>query len=71
MKQEWGKDARVVAIGPAGENLVRFATLLADDDASTSGGFGAVMGSKNLKAIVVSGNSKPTAANPEKLKDQI
>ncbi|MFC2027449.1 aldehyde ferredoxin oxidoreductase N-terminal domain-containing protein [Chloroflexota bacterium] len=69
LKQEWGGNARVVAIGPAGENLVRFATLLADDDASASGGFGAVMGSKNLKAIVVSGNRKPTAANPEKLKD--
>ncbi|NQT74102.1 MAG: hypothetical protein HQ553_15270 [Chloroflexi bacterium] len=69
LKQKLGKDARVVAIGPAGENLVRFATLLGDDDASASGGFGAVMGSKNLKAIVVSGNSRPTAANPEKLKE--
>lgn len=68
LKNELGASTRVVSIGPAGENGVRFATLLADDDASASSGFGAVLGSKNLKAIAVSGNRKPEAADPGRLK---
>lgn len=71
LKQELGKSVRVVAIGPAGENQVSFATLLADEDSSASGGFGAVMGSKNLKAIGVAGDKKPVAANPERLKELV
>ncbi|MFC1944910.1 aldehyde ferredoxin oxidoreductase N-terminal domain-containing protein [Chloroflexota bacterium] len=67
LKQELGGSVRVVACGPAGENMVLFANLLADGDASGSGGFGAVMGSKRLKAIAVSGSSKVAAANPEML----
>jgi aldehyde:ferredoxin oxidoreductase len=64
---ELGNSARVLAIGPAGENLVTFATTLADEDAAAWGA--AIMGSKNLKAIVVRGKgSRPPAANPEKLK---
>jgi aldehyde:ferredoxin oxidoreductase len=58
---------RVVACGPAGENMVVYASLLADEDASGSGGFGAVMGSKRLKAIVVRGSGKAAAADPERL----
>jgi aldehyde:ferredoxin oxidoreductase len=69
LKEELGSSVRVVACGPAGENRVLFASLLADEDASGSGGFGAVMGSKNLKAIAVRGNMKPTAANPEDLRE--
>lgn len=47
----------VAAIGPAGENLVRFACIVSDrGHVAASGGVGAVMGSKNLKAIVVQGN---------------
>ena len=68
LKKELGSPVRVVACGPAGENMVLFASLLADEDASGSGGFGAVMGSKNLKAIAVRGSHKPTAANPEGLR---
>ena len=68
LKGELGSSVRVVACGPAGENGVLFASLLADEDASGSGGFGAVMGSKNLKAIAVRGGNKPTAANPEGLR---
>ena len=67
LKTELGKGVRVVATGPAGENLVTFATVLADDDASGSSGFGAIMGSKKLKAIAAAGEVKPTAAQPEKL----
>jgi len=50
--------ARVACIGPAGENLVRYAAIL-NDNGRTAGrtGMGAVMGSKNLKAIAVRGSS--------------
>jgi aldehyde:ferredoxin oxidoreductase len=48
-----GRTPRVMAIGPAGENLVPIATVFADGDASCGGGMGAVMGSKNLKAAAV------------------
>ena len=69
LKNELGSPAAVVACGPAGENLVAFASLLADNDASGSCGFGAVMGSKNLKAIAVRGSGKVTAANPDRLQE--
>lgn len=69
LKAELGKSVAVVACGPAGENLVTFASLLADNDASGSCGFGAVMGSKNLKAIAVRGSRRPAAARPQQLAD--
>jgi len=68
LKAELGNRTRVLAIGPAGENRVSFSTLLADDGASASGGFGAVMGSKMLKAIAVIGDQKPVAADPDRLR---
>jgi aldehyde:ferredoxin oxidoreductase len=67
LKKELGRGVRVAATGPAGENMVTFATVLADDDSSGSSGFGAVMGSKGLKAIAVAGDKKPVAARPEEL----
>jgi len=68
LKREWGDSMRVVAIGPAGENRVTTAGILADDDASGSGGLGAVMGSKRLKAIAIKGErSKIPVARPEEL----
>lgn len=72
LKAELGTSVSVVAIGPAGENRVTMATLLADGDASGSGGLGAVMGSKNLKAIAVqSTRKKAPVANPAELEDLI
>jgi aldehyde:ferredoxin oxidoreductase len=54
LKQEYGRGLCVVAIGPAGENLVRIAAVMADKEhAAARTGLGAVMGSKNLKAIAV------------------
>lgn len=68
LKKELGRSVKVLATGIAGENLVPFATVLADDDAAGAGGFAAVMGSKKLKAIVVRGSEKVVPANPEKLR---
>jgi aldehyde:ferredoxin oxidoreductase len=69
LQHEHGKDARILCIGPAAENLVTFATVLASENASGSSGFGSVMGFKNLKAIVVKADNKkrPQAAYPEYL----
>ncbi len=63
------KRARVACIGPAGEKLVRFAAIMNDKDrAAGRTGVGAVMGSKNLKAIVVKGSKRVEVANPEEFK---
>lgn len=58
---EGGMDHRisVAAIGPAGENLVRFASISSDrGHTAATGGIGAIMGAKNLKAVVVHGSQK-------------
>jgi len=67
IKQQLGNQTRVVAIGPAGAHMSVIATLLADNDASGSSGFGAVMGSKNLKAIAVRGSGKIATARRGRL----
>lgn len=80
----WGKDvptttdtllsetdpqAKVACIGPAGENLVRFASIMNDKHrAAARSGVGAVMGSKNLKAVVVKGNKIPAMFDEEGMK---
>jgi aldehyde:ferredoxin oxidoreductase len=59
---------RVAMIGPAGENLVRFACILNDiNHAAGRTGLGAVMGSKKLKAIAVRGSKLPEPAEKEKV----
>jgi aldehyde:ferredoxin oxidoreductase len=61
-------DAIVASIGPAGENLVRFAAIMNDKHrAAGRNGVGAVMGSKNLKAIAVRGTGAVAVASPETL----
>ncbi|WP_195940422.1 aldehyde ferredoxin oxidoreductase family protein [Romboutsia sp. 1001713B170131_170501_G6] len=58
--------ANVLCIGPAGENLSLISAIMNDvDRAAGRGGVGAVMGSKNLKAIVVKGSKKVNVANEE------
>jgi aldehyde:ferredoxin oxidoreductase len=69
LKAELGKGVRVLTIGQAAENLISFATILADEGSSGSGGLGSVMGSKKLKAIAVAGNKRPSAADPERLQN--
>lgn len=55
---------RVAMIGPGGENLVKYACIMHGPfDAAGRGGLGAVMGSKNLKALAVRGNKMPPIMN--------
>lgn len=57
----------IAAIGPAGENLVRFAAISSDrGHMAATGGLGAIMGAKNLKAIVVHGNQR-VPIDPDKI----
>jgi aldehyde:ferredoxin oxidoreductase len=57
---------RVAQIGPAGENLVRFACVVNDLDAFAGRtGMGAVMGSKKLKAVACRGHQRPSLADPQ------
>ena len=67
-----GADADAIAIGPAGERLVRFAAMAHywrnREGVSGRGGLGAVLGSKNVKAVVVKGARKTEVADPAALK---
>ncbi len=65
LREKHGRDVRVCGIGQAGENLVRTASTMVDSAFSAYGGSGAVWGSKNLKAIAVTGTKKIDIANPE------
>jgi len=60
-------DVWVASIGTAGENRVRFATISNEGRHAGRGGVGAVMGSKNLKAIAVCGERVTSVAYPEKV----
>jgi len=61
-----GDKVRVVSCGPAGENLSRIAIIQTEtENAAGQGGFGGVMGSKNLKAIAVRGTGGVKIAKPE------
>jgi len=66
IKKEELKDEKfeTVAIGPAGENLVRFANIMAGERAFGRGGGGAVLGSKNLLTIAVKGSGRIPVASP-------
>ncbi|WP_306057061.1 aldehyde ferredoxin oxidoreductase family protein [Natronococcus wangiae] len=63
----YGKNLSIMGIGPGGENGVRYACIMNEDDrASGRGGTGCVMGSKNLKAVVVKSNTRmPQPADSE------
>ncbi|MBN2107400.1 MAG: hypothetical protein JW832_08225 [Deltaproteobacteria bacterium] len=61
-------NAQTVCIGPAGEKMVRFAVAVTGQGGTIASGMGAIMGSKNLKAIVVQGSNKVGVAYPDKLK---
>ena len=68
LKERHGKERKpkVLSIGPAGENLVRFAAICNDKgDFIGRTGMGALMGSKKLKALVVKGTRKVEVSYPE------
>lgn len=65
-------DIEILQIGPAGEKMVRFASILnMCNRAMGRTGMGAVMGSKKLKAIVVKGNKKISMADPKSIKELV
>jgi aldehyde:ferredoxin oxidoreductase len=64
---EIGSGFRIASIGPAGENRVHFATVSNEGRHAGRGGLGAVMGSKNLKAIAVRGSKLASYAHPKEL----
>lgn len=68
-KKVGGRYTSVACIGPAGENMVYMACII-NDEARAAGrtGLGAVMGSKKLKALVVSGEKKVEIAKPDQFK---
>jgi len=71
IRKETRDDAVVASIGPAGEKGVRYASIMndgTDGRAAGRGGAGAVMGSKNLKAIAVHGGQEVEIADPEGLR---
>ena len=69
LKKSHGKSVRFITTGVAGENMCRSANLMTDNEGSATGGFGAVLGSKNLKAVAVLGTGSPLVAKPEELKE--
>jgi len=70
LQQIEGK-VRTAVIGPAGENLVKFSAITIDGHRHAGrGGAGAVMGSKNLKAVTIKGNKRVTIHDPEKFRNK-
>lgn len=71
IKKELGDEGvKVALIGPAGENLVKFASIMNSVyHAAGRGGAGAVMGSKRLKAIAVKGTGEVTVKEPKRFND--
>ena len=66
IRVETDENAKIACIGPAGENLVRLACIINDDGrAAGRSGVGAVMGSKNLKAVAVRGTKGVTVADKD------
>ncbi|MDY6911549.1 MAG: aldehyde ferredoxin oxidoreductase family protein, partial [Chloroflexota bacterium] len=70
LKEELGSQVQVACIGQAGENMVRFACVMHGyKDAAGRTGMGAVMGSKNLKAIAVRGTGRIEVKHPDQLRE--
>jgi aldehyde:ferredoxin oxidoreductase len=64
LKKQHGAKARMICIGPAAEKMVRYAGIMSGRRTAARGGVGAVMASKNLKAVVVEAERKEELANP-------
>jgi aldehyde:ferredoxin oxidoreductase len=69
LREKYSRAVGIISIGQAGENLVRYATVVSQEGrAGGRPGMGAVMGSKNLKAIVIEGTQPIQLANPQEMK---
>lgn len=69
VKETYGDRASVMSIGPAGENLVKFACIQVDERSFGRGGAGAVMGKKKLKYITVSSGQTISVYDSQGLKE--
>jgi len=69
LRQKHGKRTHFITTGPAGMNRCRNANLMTDNEGSATGGFGSILGAKNLKAIAVKGTQSPLVFDPEALKE--
>jgi len=70
LRANLGRRTRIVSIGPAGENMSRIACLQTETgNTAGQGGFGGLMGSKNLKAVAVRGTMGVGVAEPERMMD--
>lgn len=67
LRTRMGAAFRALAIGPAGERLVRYATVSTDGRHAGRGGLGAVFGSKNLKAVLARGSRPTPLADPSRV----
>lgn len=67
--QEAEGKVQICSIGPAGENLVKYAAMMNGHRAAGRSGVGAVMGAKKLKAIAVKGSGKTALHDPERVKE--
>jgi aldehyde:ferredoxin oxidoreductase len=67
LRARLGKEYRIASIGPAGERGVRYATISHDGRHAGRGGSGAILGSKNVKAIAVRGTRRTEWAHPDEL----
>jgi aldehyde:ferredoxin oxidoreductase len=68
-KQRFGRGWRTAAIGPAGERGVRYATISHDGRHAGRGGLGAVLGAKNLKAVLVKAGTRVAVHDPAAVLD--
>ncbi len=64
LRSRFGSDYQTATIGPAGERLVRYATISHDGRHAGRGGSGAALGSKNIKGIAVRGTQRVQWADP-------
>ena len=70
IRRELGNsDIRIASTGTAGDNLVKFASIMSDNRAAARTGMGAVMGSKKLKAVAVRGSRGVKVASPERVEN--
>ena len=71
LQDKHGPNVRSACIGPAGENLVLYAGIFAGTHCAGRGGMGAVMGSKNIKAVAIDAKRNVELPNPAEFKELV